>query len=885
MPKEKHYPSQKSKKPPLLIIDKEGELAVFLIKKFEAEFLPVVVSRQRLEGFGKQSIFIPLRRNVTKIPENFFPYIFFVDTDDGFVRSLLPSLIKYTDKNRAVLSVITTVFLPRIKNIRELAGDPNIQVYVTGDVFGLKNNKTSPVEKVIAQGKKGRLLLASQGLSEYYPVSLEEVARLIAENHAVSPSAKPFLLFPRHPFTGLSLAREVLRYFPSSKLDISTKKENIKPRWFPQEGVFLTQRSIRDQLAGVVGKKDIPEDIDEKKTRSLFPVFASLGFFVALFFFLPLVGLLGLAASGGVLTQLSISSFEKGEVSRAKDLSEQAAYSFELSDSIATSYLPLAEALGRGKTIGSYSKKMNAAIGVNSSIVDIAVAYELFNKSREEKDQIKARSDLVGSLNRLNQGFLTLRSLDAEGQIPTGYRDKLQKYQELGDYFLTVKEALPQVLGYDREKKYLILFQNNNELRPGGGFIGSFAIARVKNGNLVDLKIHDVYDADGQLSARVEPPYPLKEHMGVENWFLRDSNFAVDFLENAARAAFFLRLEMGQEVDGVIAMDTHLISSLLEKTGPLEIADYGESVTGDNFSELLQSEIEDDFFPGSQKKRELLNEVYDSLMQRFAGDKGDLPAATILETAVSALKEKHLMLAFADQALQSPFTLANMSGSIWDGREEEESTINDYLGIVEANLGENKVNPYIERHIAQSVVLAPEELRSVVTVTYKNESSSSDRFGGVYKNYLRFVFPFAANATEIKVDGVRKTLLPALPGEATREERERVSEEVVSVDTGEEKGKKTLGLLFEVPPGQTRKLELTLVTQTDFTTQDPDLKYSLFLFKQPGRGDDPYSLKFTFPKSYRIVSATDNLKTTPDTASGLFLLEEDKLFEIELGQK
>jgi len=64
------------------------------------------------------------------------------------------------------------------------------------------------------------------------------------------------------------------------------------------------------------------------------------------------------------------------------------------------------------------------------------------------------------------------------------------------------------------------------ELRPGGGFIGSYGILTMDKGKVSDFKIHDVYDADGKLKASIEPQFPVRRYLKLPHLFLRDSNFS-----------------------------------------------------------------------------------------------------------------------------------------------------------------------------------------------------------------------------------------------------------------------------------------------------------------------------------------------------------------------
>jgi hypothetical protein len=86
-------------------------------------------------------------------------------------------------------------------------------------------------------------------------------------------------------------------------------------------------------------------------------------------------------------------------------------------------------------------------------------------------------------------------------------------------------DILPEFLGADgKRKEYLVLLQNEMELRAGGGFIGSFGVLSFNDGKLIGFDIQDVYEVDGQLKGHVEPPEEIKTYLGEAGWFMRDAN-------------------------------------------------------------------------------------------------------------------------------------------------------------------------------------------------------------------------------------------------------------------------------------------------------------------------------------------------------------------------
>ena len=111
------------------------------------------------------------------------------------------------------------------------------------------------------------------------------------------------------------------------------------------------------------------------------------------------------------------------------------------------------------------------------------------------------------------------------------------------------------------ERRYLLLLQNNMELRPGGGFLGQYAIVKIKNGDVTSLLIEDANLLDQRISAKVAPPYPFKRMMQLKKWKFRDSNFSADFPTNVEKAKYFYKLSGGNnEFDGVIAVNAGVLN-------------------------------------------------------------------------------------------------------------------------------------------------------------------------------------------------------------------------------------------------------------------------------------------------------------------------------------
>lgn len=380
---------------------------------------------------------------------------------------------------------------------------------------------------------------------------------------------------------------------------------------------------------------------------------------------------------------------------------------------------------------------------------------------------------------------------------------------------------IPALLGQDKSKTYLILFENNMELRPTGGFIGSFGLFTFDKGRLSDLTVNDVYSADGQLNGHVEPPLPIKKYLGEANWWLRDSNWDPDFPTSAKRAEWFLDKELSKDVDGVFSVDLFPIKEILKSTGPIFLSDYDMSITSDNLYEKTQSEVENNFFAGTHKKASFLTALSRSLLAEVT--KLDVRQKfSILKTFYNSFNERHIQAYLHDSSSQEAFSVLG-----WDGAVAVPTCgtgcYADTVGLVEANLGVNKVNYFIQRNIGLDVTIGASGIDHKLTVTLKNNANPALGPSGRYINYLRIMIPSDASISSLVGynGGVQENLTPELT---------------------DAKGRKEVGVLVELLAGNTKNIELSWTSGSVGVA--PFTNYGLYVRKQAGTDADPIKLSF-----------------------------------------
>ncbi|NOY15279.1 MAG: DUF4012 domain-containing protein, partial [bacterium] len=175
---------------------------------------------------------------------------------------------------------------------------------------------------------------------------------------------------------------------------------------------------------------------------------------------------------------------------------------------------------------------------------------------------------------------------------------------------LAGKEAVDRIdviLGFNKPQVYYVLSQNNLEIRPSGGFLGSYAKIKLRRGKIASISFHDIYEKDGDLPGHVDPPKPIQTAFKHGFWRLRDANWDVDFNKAAADVAWFLTQSKEEAPFGMVAMNLSTIRAILKIIGPVQLPEDGAVVTADNMYQVLHPQIAQEFFPGSKTKSRILS--------------------------------------------------------------------------------------------------------------------------------------------------------------------------------------------------------------------------------------------------------------------------------------
>lgn len=394
-------------------------------------------------------------------------------------------------------------------------------------------------------------------------------------------------------------------------------------------------------------------------------------------------------------------------------------------------------------------------------------------------------------------------------------KENLPVLKSIIDQAVPLAETFPVIAGYPSEKTYLFLLQNNRELRPTGGFIGTYGIVKLKDGEISEFTTDNIYNIDniGREKTNFTAPEPIIRYTGNTQWLMRDSNWSPDFPTTAQKAEEFYHAEGGPEnqIDGTIAVTPTLIESLLTLTGPIE-AD-GITFSAENLFEELQYQVEFGYARAGisdADRKEVIGTLSTKLMdQLLAMPKSRFP--DLWQTFIHNVEEKHILIYLKDPAVQELIVQENWAGEV-------KQVPGDYLLVVDANLAALKTDSVMERKVEHTVSEQDGKFVATTVVHYKNTGSFTN-ITTRYRTYTRIYIPLGSKliSAEGYLDNDR--LQGGEPTQPT------ISEEL---------GYTVIGGFTSIEPGDEGTLTITYALPDSLSEQIKNGEYTLYAQKQSG---------------------------------------------------
>lgn len=403
-------------------------------------------------------------------------------------------------------------------------------------------------------------------------------------------------------------------------------------------------------------------------------------------------------------------------------------------------------------------------------------------------------------------------------------------------------EVAPSALGEPNSKTYLILFQNDKELRATGGFMTAYAFLKLDHGHVSSTTSDDIYRLDEKLLnvclskiCPLTPPEPIVKYLPEANgkprtaWSMRDSNLSPDLPTSMKQfEGMYFLLGEGAPFDGIITIDTEVVKDMISITGPVDV--FGVAYSGDidkrcncpnviyeleNYSEIVAK--------GQQGRKAILGTLMQQILAKaLAASTEKIPE--FVSTGANLANSKHLMFYMHDQKTQDA-----LSGLNWTGRIRE--TSGDYLHINDSNFAGGKTNLYVNEDITLDI--DPNSGKHKLSISYSNPQPYNSWLNNINRDYVRIYVPQGSKLNSSRGSDVEVATTPS------------------------ELGKTVYEAFIQIRPQNSRSLTF------EYTTLRGDYgsPYPILIQKQPGTKNFKYAIKINgFTKASFNLSEDKNLK-------------------------
>ena len=491
---------------------------------------------------------------------------------------------------------------------------------------------------------------------------------------------------------------------------------------------------------------------------------------------------------------------------------------------------------------------------------------------------VKTMTALTPKINEIATHIETLRKeIDAidPGRYPvkfqkTPVRERLVSAKEVinnaANLFVNAQPLLinlPQMLGMPDEKRYLILFQNDKELRATGGFITAYAQFRFVKGKAILEKSDDIYALDATKKKNFPAPEEiLKFHKGVYNFNIRDSNLSPDFkLSMVSFENLYDSTSSKERIDGIWAVDTHVLVEALRILGSMNVAGREFSADIDKRCDCPKAvyELEDystrpvNYVRTARK--DIIGVLLQQILQQALGVSPSKYWGKLFQMLLTEINQKHVVAYFHDTNAQKAVESFNMAGRIMTASQTatllayEEGKGWDYLHINNSNMAGAKANMFVSEKVTKDIALNSDgTMTTKLSIEYKNPFPGSDcglESGGLclnapLRNWVRIYTPSGSKLVDSKGAQSPKDNKP------------------VPMDTYDSLSKTVFEGFLIVNPLGTARLDLTYSSPV----KSADGKYRLLIQKQAGTAGQEWLIR---------LGGKDKKKMTLDTDTELVL--------------
>jgi len=489
--------------------------------------------------------------------------------------------------------------------------------------------------------------------------------------------------------------------------------------------------------------------------------------------------------------------------------------------------------------------------------------------------------------------------------LPLQYQSAFKDYRLLfssifSDFknLANLGDAIQEVFGGKGLRRYLLIFQNVNEIRPTGGFMGSFAILTVKDGEIINLEVppNGTYDLKKQLDTYIEPPRPLL--LSNRRWEFQDANWFPDFPASAEKILWFYQHSRNETADGVIAINSTVLEKILGIIGPVKDEKRGLVLTQENAINTIQQKVEAwDEEKKDYRPKQIITDLSQTFLEYFKNiePKNLLPLLVNLQ---ESLGQKEIQVYFTDYQTEKAVKDFGWAGQILTTNPNQ-----DYLLIVNTNIQGQKTDANIKQVVShQAIINTDGSVTDTVTVSRTHTGTNN---GGLYGSanidYIRLYVPQGSELVSASGFTWPEEKYFRVPDSWTKKDLVLAGlEKEIKIDAQSgtritnEFNKTAFGNWVITEPGQTSQVEFVYhlpsnvfsVEKQSALTQEETARYQLVVQRQSGSETD-FESQIILPDT--LTPVWKDGSETEVAANGMVItpqqLENDRIWSLVAKQK
>lgn len=453
-----------------------------------------------------------------------------------------------------------------------------------------------------------------------------------------------------------------------------------------------------------------------------------------------------------------------------------------------------------------------------------------------EPELIAIRDDFNTAYDNISNIKNSLLLSPIKGRL-VAVKEQMDVVRQFLDKAIPLVKLAPSIFGYPEKSAYLFLLQNSTELRPTGGFIGTYGIFEFADGDIIRHDTHDIYHMDMPVKdkLKIQPPAELKKYLGIDNWYMRDSNWSPHWPTAAEKAEWFFYEEnkllpakdqinnFSGKFDGVIGITPELIQDVLKIIGPIEIE--GVVYNSENFVDLLEYRVEKGYVElgvSSWQRKEVIGVIMNEMKNRlFSLDPASLYGVS--NVFMDNLVKKNILISLHDKELS-----AIIKNQGWGGEVKESA--GDYLFVVDANMAAYKTDAVVSRNIMYKLDQDVNGLFADLRINYKHNGDGFDWKTTRYRSYTRVYVP--ENSQLISSEGFGED----------------------KIEVYKELGKTVFGGFISIEPGKIGNIRIKYKLPDTLAEKAKNSAYELLVQRQPGNNTESLSVDLKFNKNIASYS-------------------------------